>query len=133
MKNWKKIVLLLLVLSPSFFFISRAFGGNSATLKDDSLELSGPGGFKVALADIDSVALLADMPETAGTGGFSLGLIKKGDFIRKSDNKTVRIIKNQDDDFIYLQTPQHEIYFNLNDETENRQLFTDLQKAVHQN
>lgn len=130
MKNWKKVLLLLLVLSPSFFFLSRAFGGNTATLEENKLDVDGAGAFEVSLSDIDSVALLQDLPELRGTGGFSLGWVKKGDFIRESDLETVRIVKNQDKDFIYLKTDAYEVYFNLSDEEENRQLFKDLQRAV---
>lgn len=131
MKNWKKVLLLLLVLSPSFFFLSRAFGGNTATLEEKKLDVDGAGAFEVGLSDIDSVALLQDLPELRGTGGFSLGWVKKGDFIRESDLETVRIVKNQDKDFIYLKTDAYEVYFNLSNEEENRQLFKDLQRAVN--
>lgn len=130
MKNWKKILLLLLVLSPSFFFLSRAFGGNSATLTEGKLDVDGAGAFEISLRKVDTVALLESLPVLKGTGGFALGWVKKGDFIRESDLETVRVVKNQDKDFIYLKTDAHEVYFNLSDEVENRQLFKDLQQAV---
>ena len=130
MKNWKKILLLLLVLSPSFFFLSRAFGGNSATLSESKLDVDGAGAFEVNLNDIDSLALIQNLPALKGTGGFTLGWIKKGDFIRESDLETIRVVKNQDADFIYLKTADFEIYFNLSDDAENKKLFQDLQQAV---
>jgi hypothetical protein len=130
MQNWKKVLLLLLVLCPSFFFLSRAFSGNRAELGPAKLELSGPGGFEVAIADIDSLALIDSLPETTGTGGFALGWIKKGDFIRKSDNRKIRLVKNQEQDFIYLRARGYEIYFNLEEPSATQNLYQDLEQKL---
>lgn len=130
MQNWKKILLLVLVLSPSLFFLSRAFSGNTAELNAQKLTVSGPGGFEVALADVDSLAQIDTLPETAGTGGFALGWIKKGDFIRKSDKRKIRVVKNQEKDFIYLKARGYEIYFNLEEPSATQNLYTDLARAA---
>jgi hypothetical protein len=129
MKNWQKYLLLILVLSPSFFFLGRAFADNMAQLEEGQLELSGPGAFSVALADVDSLSLTDTLPQTAGTGGFALGWIKKGNFIRQSDQKQVRILKNSATPFIYLRAQEEEYYFSLSSPEGTQQLYRQLQAA----
>lgn len=126
MKNWKKIVFLLVVLAPSFFFLSRAFSSNSVSFEEERLKVSGAGGFQVLWQDIDAVEMVDALPETRNSGSFSLGLIKKGNFIRVSDEKEVRVIKNADQNFIHLQTGIGEIYMNLNSEEATAQLYDQL-------
>lgn len=131
MKNWKKILLLLVVLSPSFFFLSRAFGPNRATLDEGSLSLSGPGSFKLRLYDIDSLNFINQLPQLAGSSGFSLGWIKKGDFIRKRDRATIRLVKNRESGFIFLRSEQGEAYyFNLADSADTGALYRDLRARI---
>jgi hypothetical protein len=132
MKNWKKIVFLLVVLAPSVFFLSRAFGSNSVSLEDDRLKVTGAGGFQVLWEDIDEVKMVDDLPETRNSGSFSLGLIKKGNFIRVSDEKEIRVIKNADRNFIHLETGIGEIYMNLNAEEETRGLYQELKAELSQ-
>ncbi|MDZ7847953.1 MAG: hypothetical protein U5L96_15040 [Owenweeksia sp.] len=127
MKNWKKIILLLLVLSPSFFFLSRAFAANEAVIKEQRLHIEGPGGVDVNLAAIKRVSWMTELPELQGTGGFSLGLIKKGNFIRASDKAEVRVIKNDEAGYIYLRTEIGDIYLSLSSEKKTRTLFNQLE------
>lgn len=132
MKNWKKIVLLLVVLAPSFFFLSRAFGSNDAYLEDDRLKVTGAGGFQVLWDDIDEVEMRDVLPETRNSGSFSLGLVKKGNFVRVSDQKEIRVIKNAELGFIHLQTGIGEIYMNLSAEEETRELYQQLKAKLDQ-
>ena len=115
-----------MVLSPSFFFLGRAFADNTALVENGALELSGPGSFKVALADVDSLELINALPETAGTGGFSLGLIKKGNFVRKSDQRSIRLVKNNDEAFIYLRAEGEEYYFSLASAAATKEMYQTL-------
>lgn len=117
-----------MVLAPSIFFISQAFAANHATLTYDTLEVTGPGKFTLKLKDIVAVEWVEVVPELSGTGGFSLGLVKKGNFIRKSDQVKVRVIKNQETKFIHLTTKGLEVYFNLDDAAETEAVFTELSK-----
>ncbi len=126
MKNWKKLLLLLLVLTPSFFFLSQAFSSNRAVLEDGMLEITGPGGLELQLEEIHELEWVASLPDLAGTPGFSLGLIKKGNFIRAHDEMEVRVIKNNDAGFIRMQTDRGEIYLNLNNEADTKSLYSDL-------
>lgn len=126
MKKWKQILLLVLVLTPSVFFISKAFSSNRAVLDKEVLEISGPGGLDIRLADISELEWVDDLPELSGTPGFSLGFIKKGNFIRTEDELEVRIIRNQDYGFIHLITERGEIYFNLSSEEDTRAVYSDL-------
>lgn len=127
MKKWKQILLLLLVLAPSFFFLSKAFSSNRAVLDQGMLEINGPGGIDLRLDEISELEWVEQLPELAGTPGFSLGLIKKGNFIRAEDEVEVRVIKNQENGFIHLYTERGEVYFNLNSEEDTRALYADLQ------
>lgn len=123
MQNWKKLILIIVVLLPSLFFVSRAFGGNDAQVEDGKLTISGAGGVEVALSEIDAAEMVEQLPELSGTEGFSLGLIKKGDFIRTADQKKVRVVKNRDEGFIHVTTAKDEMYFNLGSERETREVF----------
>ena len=129
MKNLKRILLLLLVLTPSFFFLSKAFSSNRVILNDQTLEVSGPGGLDIPLSDIHELQWLEDLPELSGTPGFSLGLIKKGNFIRASDGMEIRVIKNGERGFIHLQTERGEVYLNLPSIEDTRSLYSDLLAA----
>jgi hypothetical protein len=73
---------------------------------------------------------LEELPELAGTPGFSLGLVKKGNFIRAEDGAEIRVIRNEERGFIYLNTERGEIYFNLKSEEETRALYSDLLSAA---
>ncbi len=126
MQNWKKVLLLLVVLLPSVFFVSRAFKSNRATVENDQLIISGAGGLAIPLQEIQGVKTVAELPELGNTGSFSLGLIKKGNFIRTSDQEKVRVIKNGEGPFIHLETTQGEIYFNLDSRDETREILTTL-------
>lgn len=129
MKKWKQILLLLLVMMPSFFFLSRAFSSNRAVLDEGTLDISGPGGLELPLSEVSEVSWLEELPDLAGTPGFSLGLIKKGNFIRAADGMEIRVIRNADQGFIHLNTEIGEIYFNLKSEEETRALYRDLLSA----
>jgi hypothetical protein len=129
MKKFPKIILLLLVLAPSVFFLSRAFAGTKAELMEGKLVVTGPGSFELPLEDIKEINWVEAMPELSGTGGFSLGWVKKGDFIRSSDKESVRIIKNREAGFIHLITTGKEIYFNLDTETGTHRLLEKLKAA----
>lgn len=126
MQNWKKIILLLVVLAPSIFFVSQAFSGNSAKINGDQLEISGPGGLNIFLSDIENLEMVDKLPETSGTGGFALGLIKKGNFIRSSDQEEIRLIKNGDGPYIHLTSKRGELYFDLESYTETEKIYEEL-------
>jgi hypothetical protein len=54
--------------------------------------------------------------------------VKKGNFIRKHDQKQIRLIKNYDQDFIYLKAEGMEYYFNLETLTETEEWYGRLEK-----
>lgn len=129
MKKFPKVILLLIVLAPSVFFLSRAFAGIEVELIEDKLVLTGPGSFELSMEDVKEIEWVESLPEISGTGGFSLGWIKKGDFIRSSDQESIRIIKNRDTGFIHLITTGKEIYFNLDTDTGTQLLLEELRAA----
>ncbi len=126
MKKFPKILLLLLVLAPSVFFLSRAFAATTAQIIDQKLVVTGPGSFELPLDEIEEIGQVQQLPELSGTGGLSLGLIKKGNFIRASDQAAVRVIKNRDTDFVHLVTKGKEVYFNLKSRKETEELYKAL-------
>tara|TARA_R110000850_G_scaffold7745_11_gene28457 strand:+ start:380 stop:763 length:384 start_codon:yes stop_codon:yes gene_type:complete len=126
MKNWKKVILLLVVLFPSFFFLSKAFSSNDIYVEENELIIKGAGGVEIHKDDITSIEVIAELPELSGTGGMSLGLIKKGNFIRASDQKEVRVVKNGDGHFIHLTTETMEVYFNLKTELETEGVLSQI-------
>ncbi len=126
MKNWKKVILLLVVLFPSFFFLSKAFSSNDIYVEENELIIKGAGGLEIHKDDISSIEVIAELPELSGTGGMSLGLIKKGNFIRASDQKEVRVVKNGDGHFIHLTTETIEVYFNLKTELETEGILSQI-------
>lgn len=130
MKDWKKYIVLLVVLLPSIFFISRAFGNNSISLKDDKLSISGAGGVEIPFHEIDSMVVVKNLPELNGTGGISLGIIKKGNFLRASDGKRIRVVKNSATHFIHLYSKDVELYFNLDSEKETDAVFQKLTTKI---
>lgn len=130
MKKWKQLLLLFIVLLPSFFFLSKAFSSNRTLLDNGVLDISGPGGLELPLSEVSEVSWLEELPELSGTPGFSLGLVKKGNFIRAEDGMEVRVMRNGDRGFIYLNTDRGEIYFNLKSEEETRALYSDLLSAA---
>jgi hypothetical protein len=130
MKKWKQLLLLLIVLMPSFFFLSKAFSSNRVELNNRVLDISGPGGLELPLSEISEVSWVEEMPELAGTPGFSLGLVKKGNFIRAEDGKEVRVMRNGESGFIHLHTDRGEVYFNLKSEEDTRALYSDLLSAA---
>lgn len=131
MQNFKKILLLILVLLPSIFFLSRAFSGNSASIEKGKLVVTGPGGFEKELEDISRIEVINGLPELSGTGGFSLGLIKKGNFIRAKDNKEVRLVKNSEELYIHLVDDREmEAYLSLGSKKETRSLYSELREYV---
>ncbi len=130
MKKWKQLLLLLIVLMPSFFFLSKAFSSNRAVLDNGILIISGPGGLELPLSEVSEVTWLDELPELAGTPGFSLGLVKKGNFIRAEDGKEVRVMRNGESGFIYLTTERGEVYFNLKSEEGTRALYRNLLSAA---
>ncbi len=124
--NWKKLILLLVVLMPSIFFLTKAFSSNAAKTEGSRLEITGAGGFEVAYADIDSLQLVDELPDLAGTGGFSLGWIKKGNFIRRADQKEIRVVKNDEGPFIFLVDGEFEAYFNLSAAAATQNLYNKI-------
>lgn len=126
MQNWKKIILLIVVLLPSVFFLSKAFNNNSIKIQDEKLVVTGAGGLELALDDIERIEVIKDLPELNGTGGFSLGLIKKGKFIRASDQKKVHVLKNGDGYYLHIITKDQEIYLNTESELGTEGLLSQL-------
>lgn len=126
MQNLKKLILLLVVLLPSIFFLSKAFGSNSASVENGKLVITGAGGVTIPLEEIQTVEEVEQLPELSGTGGFSLGFIKKGKFIRTSDQQTVRVIKNNDHYFLHLITEEEEVYFNLDSKVDTQKILEKL-------
>ncbi len=126
MQNWKKIILLIVVLLPSFFFLSKAFSSNDIYVENEELIIKGAGGLEIHKDDITSIEVVKDLPELSGTGGMSLGLIKKGNFIRESDQKQIRVVKNGDGHYIHLTTEKMEVYFNLKTEMETEGILSQL-------
>ena len=129
MKKGKQLLLLLIVLLPSFFFLSKAFSSNKATLTSTSLEISGPGGLDLPLSEINTIEWQDELPELNGTPGFSLGLVKKGNFIRAEDGLEIRLMRNGERGFIHLTTERGEVYFNLKSSEETLSLYQDLLSA----
>ncbi len=130
LKKAPKIFLLLLVLAPSIFFSSQAFVGNTAAIENGKLKVTGPGKFVLALEDIETLEWIQELPKLSGTGGFSLGWVKKGNFIRKSDQKSVRIIKNEATRFIHLTTEKMEFYFNLDNAEATDKVYRQLSENL---
>ena len=126
MKKWKQLLLLFIVLLPSFFFLSKAFSSNRAVLDNGVLDISGPGGLELPLSEVSEVTWVDELPELAGTPGFSLGLVKKGNFIRAEDGMEIRVMSNTEKGFIHLKTERGEVYFNLKSSEETRSLYRDL-------
>lgn len=127
MQNLKKVILLLVVLLPSIFFLSKAFSSNSASVENSKLIITGAGGVAIPLEKIQTIKEVEQLPELSGTGGFSLGFIKKGKFIRTSDQQTVRVIKNSDRYFLHLITEEEEVYFNLGSKADTERILEQLQ------
>ncbi len=126
MQNWKKVILLIVVLLPSFFFLSKAFSSNDIYVENNELIIKGAGGLEIHQDDISSIEVVAELPELSGTGGMSLGLIKKGNFIREADQKEVRVVKNGDGHYIHLTTEKMEVYFNLKTELETEGILSQI-------
>ncbi len=126
MQNWKKVILLIVVLLPSFFFLSKAFSSNDIYVEENKLIIKGAGGLEINKDDITNIEVIAELPELGGTGGMSLGLIKKGNFIRASDQKEVRVVKNGDGHYIHLTTDEMEVYFNLKTELETEGILSQI-------
>lgn len=133
MQNFKKILLLILVLLPSFFFLSRAFSSSSAEVSEGKLIVSGAGGFEKELDKLAELNTVDQLPELQGTGGFSLGWIKKGNFIRKSDQEEIRVVKNDDHYFLHLiDKSGKEAYLNLSSAEDTRSLQEEIERGITQ-
>ncbi len=130
MQNAKKLLLLLLVLLPSIFFLSKAFSGSTAQMENGILKITGAGAIEIILEDVQVAELQEELPETNGTGGFSLGIVKKGNFIRSSDSQQIRIIKNASTPFIHLKTEKQELYFNLENPDLTKALFLAIEMEI---
>ena len=102
---------------------------SSVELKDGQLEITGAGGLEVNVSDFESLELTSALPELSGTGGYSFGLVKKGNFIRTSDKATVRVIKNNDEQFIHYTTADMEVYFSLSSKEQTMALFQELSEV----
>ncbi len=99
---------------------------NTVELKEGTLEINGAGGLETKVSDFESLELVTALPELGGTGGFSLGLVKKGNFIRTSDQAMVRVIKNDDQQFIHYTTSTMDVYFSLSNKEQTLKLFQEL-------
>ena len=102
---------------------------NQVELKDDQLEITGAGGMTVNITEIESLELVSELPELSGTGGFSLGLIKKGNFIRSIDQAKVRVIKNSDGKFIVFKYNDQDVYLSLSNSEQTMELYQGLSES----
>ena len=123
------VVVTLIFVAVVMFFSSQA---TKVTFVEEGFKIHGMYGEVYAWESIENVKLIEELPAIEKrTNGSALGSNLKGHF-RTTELGSVKLFVNtQKPPFIYLETDDGVTFFNMKDEDETQEIFTEIQKQMN--
>jgi hypothetical protein len=129
-KNLHVLIVITILIPVAFVFYS-IFTFQELKIEEDKFEVGGFFGYEIPIEQIDTIMLLDVMPNLWASGGLEYGEVKKGNFVRGSDQKRVQVAVHHEDLYIKMVTKDFQIYFyNAERIRDTKMLYDKLQKII---